>query len=368
MEFDIGQFFNLGDDADTLMTLIWILPIIIFVLYGQRIQLYITSGEISKKIDKLGMFVTESRADLLVHVNSELGSGLDAKIDRFLEYFTIMPVDMDPAGMVERVRHVVRLRDDSTRVHIASLAPNLDESQIARTQALVEVCATLRALHSIVTHMFLTAKRQHNYPLILPLQMMLPFVMEQATALRASVDAFNRCIPIGDSIGPMVVGMMMDGLEKHDIAFQTITASTTLDSRNIILVKPRGPVPTVGHVDDALVSLISESKPDAIVMVDAALKLEGETSGIVAFGFGAAIGGSGAERAEIETLATREHIPIYSVIIKESVIDALSPMSKEIAESSKIALDAVKASIIENTKSGQTVIVIGVGNTSGVSQ
>lgn len=350
------------------MTLIWILPIIIFVLYGQRIQLYITSSEIGKKIVELGKYASDSRDNLVIHTTEHIGPGLDAKIDRFLEYFTIMPVDMDPAGMVERVRHVIRLRDDSTRAQIYSLGQNMTESQVAQTQTLVEVSATLRSLYSIMNHMFLTAKRQKNYPLILPLQMILPLVMEHAEALRSSIAAFQKCVPIGDSIGPMVVGSMMSGLETRDVAFQTVAADSELDGRRLLLIKARGPMPTVGRINDALDAIIQESKPDAILMVDAALKLEGEESGIVAHGFGAAIGGSGAERAQIETLATSAQIPIHSVIVKQSVKDALAPMSKEIADSADIARAALRTAILENTKSGQFIVVIGVGNTSGVLQ
>ncbi len=366
-KLDIGEFISFGDD-DALLTLIWILPVLIFVLYGQRIQLYITSNEIKKKIIELGQYTTDSRNDLLAYTKREVGANLDEKIDRFLEYFTIMPVDMDPAGMVERVRHVIRLREDSTRAHIRSLAPDLPESEIARTQTLVEVCATLRSLYSMINHMFLTAKRQKNYPLILPLQMILPFVMQQAEALRSSIPAFERCVPVGDGIGPVVVGSMMTGLEKRDVAFQTVAADSEMEGRRLVLVKAKGPMPTVGRINDALDSVIRESKPDAIVMVDAALKLEGEESGIVAHGFGAAMGGSGAERAEIEALATQAQIPVHSVIVKQSVNDALAPMPKAIADSAGKAHEALRTAILENTKAGQLVAVIGVGNTSGVLQ
>ena len=41
-----------GEDIDTVMMLIWILPVIIFVFYGQRIQLIISSNEIKKDIGK----------------------------------------------------------------------------------------------------------------------------------------------------------------------------------------------------------------------------------------------------------------------------------------------------------------------------
>ena len=42
--------FSMGDDSDPLMMLVWIIPIIIFVFYGQQIQLLVTSGEIKKAI------------------------------------------------------------------------------------------------------------------------------------------------------------------------------------------------------------------------------------------------------------------------------------------------------------------------------
>jgi len=36
--FDFGEFFGFGDDSNPLMMLIWIIPIIIFIFYGQRIR------------------------------------------------------------------------------------------------------------------------------------------------------------------------------------------------------------------------------------------------------------------------------------------------------------------------------------------
>jgi len=62
----IDEFFGTGDSSNPLMTLIWILPIIIFVFYGQRIQLIITSGDIKKKLTKLDELRNDSRANFLV--------------------------------------------------------------------------------------------------------------------------------------------------------------------------------------------------------------------------------------------------------------------------------------------------------------
>ena len=42
---DFEQIFSMSDESDPLMMLVWIIPIIIFVFYGQRIQLIISSNE-----------------------------------------------------------------------------------------------------------------------------------------------------------------------------------------------------------------------------------------------------------------------------------------------------------------------------------
>ena len=67
-------------------------------------------------------------------------------------------------------------------------------------------------------------------------------------------------------------------------------------------------------------------------MIDAALKLEGEKTGAVAEGIGGAYRGIGVEKYQVEEVATRFDMPIYAVIVKQSVQDAITIMRKEIAE------------------------------------
>jgi hypothetical protein len=103
-------------------------------------------------------------------------------------------------------------------------------------------------------------------------------------------------------------------------------------------------------------------------MVDAALKLEGEESGSVAQGFGAAIGGIGTDRFQMEEIATKHKIPIYAIVVKQSIKEAITLMKKEIADAAEKVASQVHEIIKENTQSGQSVLVIGVGNTLGISQ
>jgi len=368
--FDFDQLFAMNDDSNPIMMLVWILPIILFVFYGQRIQLYVTSGEIKKAIKKLDSFREESRNELIDYVkkNTTLENDPTVKLDRFLDYFTIMPVDMDPNGIVDKVRHTVRAREDYTREHIRTLSPQISDFELTKVQTLLEIASSLQMIFKIVNHMFLTAKKQNNYPLILPLQMILPFIMEQAEAMNEAISAFKSGQPVGDGIGPMIVGKMMLNCEKETISFQTILAKTDFEDRHLFLLKAEGPGSTVGRPADALEKIISENSIDAIIMIDAALKMEGEDSASVAQGFGAAIGGIGTERFQIEAVATTKNIPIFSIVVKQSVKEAITLMTKDIADKADETRLQVYEMIKDNTKQGQSVVIIGVGNTVGVPQ
>ena len=368
--FDFDQAFSMGDDTNPLMMLIWILPIILFVFYGQQIQLLVTSGEIKKGIKKLNGFRLNSKTELIDYVKDNLNPASDPtkKIEQFLDYFTIMPVDMDPGGIVEKVRHTVRSREDYTRNHIKSLSPEISDIELNRVQTLLEIASSLQMIHKIVNHMFLTAKKQKNYPLILPVQMILPFLMEHAEAMKSSIPAFKTGQPLGDGIGPMVVGKMMLDAEKELISFQTALAKIEYEKRKLFLLKAEGPGSTVGRPDEALQKIVDDNKIDAVIMIDAALKMEGEDSASVARGFGAAIGGIGTEKFQIEHIATQNKIPIFSIIVKQSVKEAITLMSKEIADQADNVRSQVYDMILENTTEGQSVVIIGVGNTAGVPQ
>ena len=368
--FDFEEFFGFGDDSNPLMMLIWIIPIIIFIFYGQRIQLQITASEIKKSLKKLEKHRNESKTELIEYIKNNLKPKKDPAliIDKFLDYFTIMPVDMDPNGIVAKVRHFVRSREDYTREHVRSLSPEMSNYELTKVQNLLDIATTLQLIHKIINHLFLTAKKQKNYPLIVPLQMMLPFVMEEADALAKAIPAFKQGQPIGDGIGPMVVGKMMLNTEKQTVAFETVLSQTEYDGRKLLLMKADGPSASVGRPGDGIESIISKQKLDAIIMIDASLKLEGEESATIAHGFGAAIGGIGTERFQIEEVATKHKIPVFAIVIKESIKEAITLMTKKIADKAEETRSQLYEMIKENTKSGQSILVIGVGNTLGVSQ
>ena len=192
--------------------------------------------------------------------------------------------------------------------------------------------------------------------------------MEHAKAMDAAIPAFKSGQPLGDGIGPMVVGKMMLDVEKEIISFQTALAKVEYENRTLFLLKAEGPGSTVGRPDEALQKIIDTNKIDVIIMVDAALKMEGEDSASIARGFGAAIGGIGTEKFQIEAIATTNQIPVFSIIVKQSVKEAITLMSKDIADQAdnvrSQVYEMIYPSIYMITLQGSLIYLLSIGDLS----
>jgi hypothetical protein len=352
-----------------------------FMMYAQKLQSRVIMGEISKSLAKLKTMRENARREAIdyvktaIKVSSSSSSSSTSNdpavgVDRFLEYFTILPVDLDPTGLVRKLDHVMRTRDDRVRAEVKKLCYGAGEKEISKIENILEAATALNLIYKVVRHYYLMGKRTTSMFILVQLQMVMPLLLEEAEALQKAISAFKRGQPIGDGIGPMVVGKMMVGKEKKYAAKETIYSEDEYKGRKLYLLKAEGPAGTVGRPGEAITRLVDDMgiKIDTVIMIDAALKLEGEKTGDVAEGIGAAIGGIGVEKYQVEEVATRFNIPIYAVIVKQSVQDAITIMRKEISDAFEKATNTVYSVIEDRTSEGQSVMVIGIGNTIGVGQ
>lgn len=371
IQMQINPLFPSGESQPWWVYLLWILPIFIFMLYGQRIQLWMVMQDVSKSLNKLESMQKKAREEAISYIKS-VNPNLTSmeRIDMLMEHFTITPVSLDPYGIVNKIQHLIRLRDERIRAEVRILAPQVDEVTVSRLENVLEVATALHTLYKIVRHFYLMGKKTTSMFFIVQLQMAMPLIMQSAEALSKAIPALKGGQPIGDSIGPMVVGRLMLDKEKITIARDTVLSEYDYNGRRLYLVKAKGPGGTVGEPHTALNRIITEmnTRIDMIIMIDAALKLEGEKSGEVAEGVGAAIGGIGVERFQIEEIATKYNIPLYAVIIKQSILEAITTMKKEIAEAAEKASNTVFRMIDEYSNQGDNILIVGVGNTVGVGQ
>ncbi len=193
--------------------------------------------------------------------------------------------------------------------------------------------------------------------------MMLPIYEELAESQKEAARAFLDGAPIGDSIGPLVVARMTEE-EPDEIAEDIMCSKEEVnEGEEAFLVKSKGPGAKLGKYGDAIRKLDEDHDIDAIITVDAAAKLEGEETGTVSEGVGVMMGGPGVEKSKIEEVATERGIPLEGVVIKQSPPEASKAMKKEIYEAWDEAVDKT----IEIATNYDTVVIVGVGNSSGVA-
>ncbi len=370
MPIQTNQLLGSNDPILTILSLLSYLVIFVFIFYGQRIQMYVMIREVESSLFKLKLMKEEGRKTAIETIK-EIGkptNDISSKVDRYLEYFTIPPQSMDPAGVVYKLDHILDVRDERMKDEVKLMAPASDEVQVYNLENTLEAAMALNFIYKVVRHYYLQGKKTLSLYTIMQLQMILPMVMKEAEAYASALKAFAYGQPIGDGAGPLIAARLMHGYPVRKVPKDCVAATVPFEGRTAIVLKAEGPGGNVGKPGDAVKTLVEENKGKiaAVVMIDAGLKLEGEALGEIAEGIGAAIGGPGVDQYKIEEAIVSEKIPLYAVIVKEDIGDAVSMMRKEISDAAEKAIERVKDVVKERTKEGDQIIIVGVGNTIGV--
>jgi hypothetical protein len=361
-----------GDSISSILSMVFYVIFIVFVFYGQRIQMYVMIREVEGSLYKL-KYIKEEGRKITIATIKEIGkpqTDPSARVDRYLEYFTIQPQSMDPAGIVYKLDHILDVRDTRLKDEVKIMAPESDEVQINNLENTLEAAMALNYIYKVVRHFYIQGKKTLSLYIIMQLQMILPLVMKEAEAYASALKAFADGQPIGDGAGPLAAAKLMHGYKTRKVPKDCVVASVPIEGRTAFIIKAKGPGGNVGKPGEAVKAVIDENKGkiSSVIMIDAGLKLEGEMVGEVAEGIGAAIGGPGVDQFKIEEAVVKYKIPLNAVVIKEDIGDAVSPMRKEIADSVDKVIERVKNVVLERTKEGDKLIIVGVGNTIGVGQ
>lgn len=366
---ETGIFGSSG--INNILSILFYVVFLAFMVFGQQIQSRIALMQIDGAVRKLENMRNDATS-LTLRKLREVGKSKDdpgPRLNSLLEQFLIEPVNMDPSGVVRKFDHLLDVREAKFKADVARIAPEANPAQVNNLENLVEAAWALNYMFKIVRHLYLLGKKTFSIFVIFQLQAFLPLIMQEADAYQGATKAFAEGHPIGDGAGPLVASRLMRDREKRKVEKDMVAAETTLEGRRVIALKAEGPGGNVGKPGDAIRQVLEENngKASMIIMVDAALKLEGEKTGEISEGIGAAIGGIGTERFKIEEEATKFGIPVYAIVIKQSIQEAVTTMKKEIAESVEPTLERIKRLILERTKEGELVIIAGIGNTAGIA-
>jgi hypothetical protein len=354
---------------ESLLNIIWLATVFIFLMYGARIQQTISILSIRRSLTRLEQMRRMARSKLISTLarHKPEGYGLEEVVDRLIGSFTITPVNIDPAGLVKKLDHILDTYDEHLRAEVRTIATEAPESEVHTLANLVEISGGLDMMYRIVRHYYLLARERGSIQALAELQMVLPMIMREAEAYHAAMDAFSLGRPVGDGVGPMIASRIASGFEGIELVKDTLVYEVDWEGRQLLVVRAKGPGGNVGKPGFAVQRLVEERAPiSLIVTVDAALKLEGEESGEVAEGVGAAIGGPGVERFYVEETATKHGIPLLAVVVKMSSKEAITQLTQQISKGIEEATRRVLRGILDRTRQGDTVIVAGIGNALGI--
>jgi hypothetical protein len=371
----------LGFGSDTIsfiLTLLFYGFFFIFAFYQQTIMVWRMTKQIEAALFKLNRMSEEGK-EIVIKTVRDLGKPTEdplKAVSSMLEFVTIEPVSLDPAGVIQRLDHVLDVRKLGYEDAVARMAPGASKDDASNLEGTIEAASAVYFVFKVIRHYYLLAKKEKNMYITLQVQMQLNQIMRIAKAYFEALKAFSLGKPIGDGLGPLVTARLVDEFKKNgdkpivsdDVAKEVTVAEIELDKRKVLLVRAKGPGSRVGKPGEAIERLVEEYKGriSRIIMIDAAGKLEGETTGDVVEGVGAAIGDPGPEKYKIEQAAVKYKIPLDAILVKEAIEEAVMPMKKEITDAADKVSVRVREIVRERTEPGSTVIIAGIGNTVGV--
>ena len=359
----------IGGDTDSIMSIIW-LPVFLFlILYGQKIQLFMITRNIGKNLVKLEKMKTDARNKVLESLLEHGGEKkyVEKRFDILLESFVIPPIAMDPKGIINKLEHLLDTQEEILKSELQLLAKSANETQLTNLLNLLEVTLGLTLMFKYIRHFYISGKKTGNAFVLAQAQMILHAVMEQAEAYHAAIPSLKSGKPIGDTIGPLITSKLKGDSKSTEIVKNTIVNETSIEDRQIFLIKAKGPGGNVGKPGEAIKKVIENNKDiKLIITIDAALKLEGEKTGEIAEGVGAAIGGPGIERYKIEETATKNKIRYMALVSKMAEKDAITEMKESTLKSAEPLIEKVNQIIKQHTKIKEKIIIAGIGNTMGI--
>ncbi|MEM0293361.1 MAG: DUF1512 domain-containing protein [Saccharolobus sp.] len=349
--------------------------VLLFLLYlpgvNTRLTVSMLSRGIEAQLSTIEKYLNESKSKMEQLLKERGVQDPKAFIDRVAEMFIIDPVSIEPTDIIGRMKLLLRTGEDKIRDLITLAIPGIDNVSRSKLEVSAEVVNSLNLIYKVIRHYLILAKKLNSVVLLYQLQFVVPQLVKISEAYSKAMNTFIRGIPVGDSLGPLVTSyLFMKANKKWNPSRDTVAGEVEFEGRKLVIVKAEGPMATVGRPGEAVENVVEEykGKVSRIITIDAALKLEGEKTGSIAEGTGVAMGDPGPEKISIERVAVKYNIPIDAIIVKMSMEEAITEMRKEIYQAASKALDLVKKTILERTKVGDVVVIVGVGNTVGVAQ
>jgi hypothetical protein len=252
---------------------------------------------LERDVQELELIASKAKRTVIKSVSRRPDKSLRESINGFMEFFSIMPVSLDPFGIMKKLDHIIKNSERRFKYFVNQIAPAFSKEKKMNLKSALSGAIATYQIAKIIRHYFEIIKKYKIFQLALLLQMQIPLIKSIARASASATKAFVNGLPIGDSIGPLVAAKLIpkNARVKRFEEEEFICSEVMIDGKRVWIAKALGPGATTGFPGKFLEKFFKKQKIDRIITVDAAAKLEGEKTGSIAEGVGVAMGGIGVE-------------------------------------------------------------------------
>lgn len=348
--------------SDVLGQIVFFIIFFIFIFIYPRLMLSQLIYRIEQSALKMEEMSRRANTIAAKKTGKAAAKELRNRIDEFTDLVVIEPSSIDPFGLVRKIDQTIRSMEKRFDEFTSEIAGDIPDKDRQELNYALRAAIGLRQISKIVRHFLEVAKKFKNLQVAMIIHMQLPMIEKIAESELKGTEAFASGWPIGDSIGPLAAASFME--KPSEIAEDIVASEKIIEGRRCLILKAKGPAPHLGRIDEAIEKLMRKRKISRVITIDAAGKLEGERTGSVAEGVGFAMGGIG-QREIIENALLPKKIPVDSIVVKVGLEEAILPMKKDIYNSlPKVRETVLRA--VKRARKGESVIIIGVGNSCGV--
>ena len=191
MQGVLGQI----DPLSLILSLLWFVLIFVSLCYGTKFQGYLSQKKIESGLGKLKKWNEEGKQIVLHNFKkyadkNDTEKSLSLKLEDFLNFKTIGPINLDPYDNVPKIDHMIDVRDNNIfEDEVLQLAPNVikgspDAHNLAR---LLEAAMGVDYTYGLVKHYLFLAKKSKSYILIKQISIRMSLILVQTNSLYRSL-------------------------------------------------------------------------------------------------------------------------------------------------------------------------------------
>ncbi|MHA1746171.1 MAG: DUF1512 family protein [Promethearchaeota archaeon] len=381
----------LGDINDFITSIIIIIVLLVF-FYGQNFQGWYAGRQLKKalkELDKSKRFGIGLITKTIEPFRSETLSNeeIASFIQEMLDFFVLSPSDLD-VSKYPTLNFLHSRQESRYKELILNFIPAVDDNSLVKITSLLTITAEIDDLYKKVRHNLITGEKTKSYWYLLQSAADISTTMLTAQAYRHALTSFIGTQPIGDSVGPLTIQKFVEETNQEGKTLnssiheggQFYSQKVDYQDRQCICLRVKGPESRVGNPGIAIQQLFakferSEQKVGLFISVDAVARREGEKSGTVAHGLGVATGNgrypqknTNVDKFQIEKLIMQQipPVPNEAIVCRVSFEEAFLPITETIQSAVPKILRFIKQIIRSQTKPGETVVIIGIGNAIGI--